>query len=459
MLARSAVRRRLVASGVAGAAALAVGSQLGGVAHAAGGATGTLSPYTSTQVGAVTAPNGDTNPYGIAVVPKTMGTLVAGDVLVADFNHGSTAGAGTTLVQVSPSTGQRTVFATGLPISGPVGLAINPVNDGVWVGDFGATDGSTSNDLLILPTGTVKATYNATTVTAKPGYTGTKPTFNGVWGEGVSAAGGQVSFYYGTTGSGATGTGGGEVWRIDPHPTGTANGQPVNSSYAEVATGLGDNATAKALPVTASNAAGPQGLVYDPANGSLYVANDANNTITVIPGAATATGPVTARTLPVAAGVLNTPENVVVEPGSGDLLVANAGNNTLVALNPVTGAEVGSRLLDTGAPGALFGLAVSTDAAGHPKIYYVDDNSNSLNVLSYAAPAAAASPTATSGTATGTATSGTAAGATSTTAPTAVQAGTGGEAGTGTVPLVLVSLLGAGGAAAVVLGGRRLLRR
>jgi hypothetical protein len=31
--------------------------------------------------------NGDLNPYGVAVVPVTMGALVANSVLVSNFNH------------------------------------------------------------------------------------------------------------------------------------------------------------------------------------------------------------------------------------------------------------------------------------------------------------------------------------------------------------------------------------
>jgi hypothetical protein len=195
-----------------------------------------------------------------------------------------------------------------------------------------------------------------------------------------------VSFYYGTTGSGSTGTGGGQVWRIDPHPMGTANGQPVNSTYVQVAGGLAGNAEAKALPVTAANATGPQGFAYDTTNDVLYVSNSANNTITEIPGAAAATSTVTTHLVPVAAGALNTPENIALDATTGDLLVVNAGNNTLIQLNPKTGKVVGSKVLDTGAAGALFGLAITTDTAGKPIIFYSNDNNNTLNVLRYRAP-------------------------------------------------------------------------
>jgi hypothetical protein len=463
-------------------AGVSAGVLLGGVAQAApptspgSAGTGTLAPFTASGVASV-AVNGETNPYSLAVVPLSAGKLIAGNVLVVDFNHGATPGAGTTILQVNPTTGVSSVFASGVPISGPVGIAINPVNDGVWVGGFGATDGSTSNDLLILPDGTVKANYNAATVNAKPGYTGMKPTFDGVWGEGVSKHAGQVSFYYGTTGSGAAGTGGGQVWRIDPHPTGTANGQPVNSTYAQIATGLGDNATTKALPVTAANAAGPQGFAYNDATGVMYVSNDADNTITVIPDAATATGPTTTTIVPVAAGVLNTPENIALNPVNGDLYVVNAATNTLTEINPATGAVLGSRVLDGGAPGALFGLAVTVDATNSPVIFYGNDNDNTLNKLAIAPAVVTTTPTPVPTTATPvpttatpvpTTATGVAVAPTGTTAPRVsgivtpiggVATGAGGTASSrDTTPLLIdggVALAAAGAAAAAVARRRR----
>ena len=323
------------------------------------------------------------NPYGIATVPFSSGKLVSGDVLVAEFNAaGGPAGSGTSILQVDPSTGATTVFAEGLPISGPVGLALNPVNDLVWVGDFGATNGSTANVAVLLPDGAVKAQYPAQT---SPVTSGQQPSFAGVWGQGVSQLpSGQVSFYFGTTGSGATGAGGGSVYRIDPHPTGPADGQPLNATYVQLATGLGDNATATALPVTASNAGGPQGFAYDPATGTLYVADDANNTITAIPNAATATGPTATTTVPVAAGVLDLPENIALAP-NGNLVVANAGNNTIAVIDPSTGVTVGVAVVDHHAAGALFGLAVAPNAHGTTTtattVLYVDDNFNTLDQL------------------------------------------------------------------------------
>ena len=56
--------------------------------------------------------NGDVNPYGVAVVPRSIGRLVKGDILVSNFNNkANLQGTGTTIVQLSPS-GARHLFAS-----------------------------------------------------------------------------------------------------------------------------------------------------------------------------------------------------------------------------------------------------------------------------------------------------------------------------------------------------------
>jgi hypothetical protein len=66
---------------------------------------------TLTTVGGTVPANGDLNPYGVAVVPASVGALVRGDVLLSNFNNGANLqGTGTTLVQVAPS-GHLSLFA------------------------------------------------------------------------------------------------------------------------------------------------------------------------------------------------------------------------------------------------------------------------------------------------------------------------------------------------------------
>jgi hypothetical protein len=77
---------------------------------------------------------------------------------------------------------------------------------------------------------------------------------------------------------------------------------------------------------------------------------------------------------------LNGPLGLVIAPG-GNILTVNSGNGNLVETTPF-GAQIAVRRLDSsGSPpgaGALFGLAVKP---GHDAVYYVDDATNTLNLL------------------------------------------------------------------------------
>jgi hypothetical protein len=322
-------------------------------------------------VASLIAPNGDRDPFGIAVVPLTLGTLTAGNVLVAEFSDtNGTVGAGTTILQVNPKTGKTSAFFQGGPVAGPVGIAINPVNDGVWIGDYGsAADGTATNDLLIANTGSLVATFTDTTTSGQA-------SFLGVWGQGASSDSHGISFYYGNAGNATTGTGGGDVWRLTPHPTGPPNGQPVNSTYAQITTGQGETPAGG----SAATAAGPQGLAYDAANGTMYETNDADNTLYAIKHAATATKPHKAKIV-FRGNPLQSPENVVIDPLNGNLLVASANNNRLVEITP-RGKVVASVNLARNQPaGALFGLAIGRNSWGRLVLYYGNSNTNTLHAL------------------------------------------------------------------------------
>jgi len=76
----------------------------------------------------------------------------------------------------------------------------------------------------------------------------------------------------------------------------------------------------------------------------------------------------------------------------GDLVIANADiglstpsatTNLLVEVSPlVPGGFVGQPLqVDTGTPGALFGLAATADAQGNQVIYFNDDNAAAVMQL------------------------------------------------------------------------------
>src|SRR2546423_1549071 len=72
--------------------------------HASGGSPFINGFNTITTLSSTVPKNGDVNPYGTFVVPRSSGKLVKGNVLVSNFNNkANLQGTGTTIVQISPS--------------------------------------------------------------------------------------------------------------------------------------------------------------------------------------------------------------------------------------------------------------------------------------------------------------------------------------------------------------------
>ncbi len=68
---------------------------------------------------------------------------------------------------------------------------------------------------------------------------------------------------------------------------------------------------------------------------------------------------------------------------NGDLILGNTGDNNMVEISPSTGAVVGTpSSVDTGAAGAIFGIATSGTSLATQKIYFNDDNNATVYVLS-----------------------------------------------------------------------------
>jgi hypothetical protein len=140
-----------------------------------------------------------------------------------------------------------------------------------------------------------------------------------------------------------------------------------------IGSGFGETLNSAALVI------GPTGAGLG-RNGVLYVADTLANRIAAIPnalfrGSSAGTGFTVTR-----GRALNGPLGLVVAPG-GDILTVNSGDGNLVETAPF-GAQIAVRQLDnSGSPpgaGALFGLAVKP---GHDAVYYVDDATNTLNLL------------------------------------------------------------------------------
>src|SRR5713101_9239958 len=253
--------------------------------------------HVSTVASAVPA-NGDVNPYGVAVVPVTMGALVANRVLISNFNDSANLqGTGTTIVQISPS-GSLTVFAQisgSLPgaCPGGVGLttALVALNSGfVIVGSLPTTDGTSATAqagcLIILDSsGVPVATISGNGI-------------NGPWDmtaldRGTTAVLFVANVLNGTVAANGAVVSQGSVLRITLSiPMG---GMPAPVSFATIASSFEERTDPAALVI------GPTGLGLG-ADGTLFVADTLQNRIAAIPGAVSRTSDAGAGTTVIAGG-------------------------------------------------------------------------------------------------------------------------------------------------------------
>ena len=317
--------------------------------------------------------NGDVNPYGIVVVPSSIGKLEAGDFLVSNFNDkANDQGTGTTIVQLAAG-GQPTLFARisskGLPgqCPGGVGLttALSVLPGGyVVVGSLPTTNGKSAT-----------AHYGCLVVLDPRGHpvsTIAGPQIQGPWEMTAVTRGADTTLFVSMALNGGAAEG---KHTID---NSTVVRITLTSGPGRAPKVLGEQVIANAIPWRDDPDAlviGPTGVALAP-NGTLYVADTLDNRIAAIPNAATRTDPARDAGNTVSTGRhLKQPLGLILAP-NGDILTTNAGDGNIVETTPA-GKQVMTRTLDTktGA-GSLFGLVLGAD-----KIYYVDDGDNTLKVL------------------------------------------------------------------------------
>ncbi len=346
---------------------------------------------TVSKVASTVSANGDINPYGIATVPTSIGKLVAGQVLISNFNAKEGAkesgqGTGTTVVQVSPS-GKLSPFATVEannlpgPCPGGVGLttALNVLPGGyVVVGSLPTTNGKTATaryGCLIVLDSDGKAVE---TIAGK--------NIQGPWDSTARSEGAKTSLFVSNALNGGATKGrhtvrNSTVLRID-----------LESGQGEIPKVLGETVIANGIPWVDSPEAlvlGPTGLALA-SNGTLYVASTEDSKILAISEAATRSSAAAKGGTVLTEGEhLKEPLGMVLAP-TGNILVSNGGDGNMVEITPA-GEQVAVQSADskTGA-GSLFGLVLAPEGKG---IYFVDDGENTLNLLSetQAAPAATTS--------------------------------------------------------------------
>jgi hypothetical protein len=328
-------------------------------------------------LGSTVPANGDINPYGMAVVQRSTGRLIAGDVLVSNFNAKSNLqGTGTTIVEMSPR-GRQTTFAKLSAMSLP----------GACPGGVGLTTA-----LGVLRSGWVIVgslpTSNGMGATAKAGclivlnrWGMPVETFwgggiNGPWDMATIDQGSKATLFVANVLNGTVAANGGTVHRgtvLRIRLAVAGQPMPMMTSSQVVARGYGQHTDPAALVV------GPTGLGLG-RGGTLYVADTASNRITAIPNAMTRVTPVTTGHVVTRGGALNSPLGLAIAPND-DILTVNGGDGRLVETTP-SGRQVAVRFLDrSGSPpgaGALFGLVVTPNMRA---VYYVDDATNTFNLL------------------------------------------------------------------------------
>ena len=331
---------------------------------------------TVTPISTTMPANNDVNPYGIVVVPESKGKLVEGQILISNFNNSDNhQGTGTTIVEIAPN-GTLSLFAQIDPATvscpGGIGLttALVALRSGfVIVGSLPTTDGTSATAkagcLIVLDSnGNVVETFSGHNI-------------NGPW-DMTALDGGPLAVLFVTNVLNGTVEADGKVVK-----EGTVvrlllgiNGdkKPELLESMVIATSFPERTDPGALVI------GPTGVVFDEGTGTLYVADSLDNRIAAISDALFRQRPSHAGETVSQGKALNDPLGLAATPG-GHLLAANGNDGNIVEINPANGQQVAVKLVDnTGGPppgaGALFGLVAISDG-----VYFVDDNSNMLELL------------------------------------------------------------------------------
>jgi hypothetical protein len=340
------------------------------LATSANASTTFIGSLQHTKVIASTIPaNGDVNPYGVAVVPRSTGDLYRGDVLVSNFNDkANVQGTGTTIVQVSPG-GKASLFAqvTDKACPGGVGLttALVALRSGwVIVGSLPTKNGVISGPgcLIVLDQwGHVRETIAGHGI-------------DGPWDMTALDQGNITELFVTNVLGGILGhpnANGGTVQRL------VITSAPFRTPRVLASTKIGSGFPART---------DPDALVLGPTgdglgrNGTLYVADTLNNRIAAIPNAVFRHSDDGPGFTVSKGGALNSELGLAIAP-NGDILTVNGADGNMVETTP-RGAQVAVVTVDknSGGAGDLFGLAVKP---GADAVYFVDDfgMDNNLQLL------------------------------------------------------------------------------
>ena len=362
-----------------------------------------ISNFSTVTQGSPSAPTtgpeaGDLNPYGVWIIPQTVGDLTKGNILVSNFNAASNLqGTGSSIVQYAPDVQTQTTFAeidaTTVPGGCPGGVGLTTAlvvlrTGWVIVGSLPTTDGMIdtvgAGCLIVLDAkGTPVETFSGGDI-------------NGPWDMTASEDGGKAQLFFTNVLNGGVATkvadmpvNAGTVVRmtISNPPQGSkmpsvlettiiGSGFPEENDPAALIigpTGLG--LAGGHGPGPGPHGRGPHG--GDEGGGdTLYVADSVSSRIARIDGASHRNSSAGIGVTVSTGGSLNTPLGLTIAPNN-DILTVNGGDGNIVETTP-QGNQTATALIAPAGGGALFGLAVVPNGSG---IYFVDDSENQLNLF------------------------------------------------------------------------------
>jgi hypothetical protein len=316
-------------------------------------------------VGSVMDPaTGDVNPYGLDVAKVSSGKISAGDLVVCDFNDSANVqGTGDAIVALHPQIGStpRSIAHAG-SLLGCNALAMAP-NGTIWLAAFGANDNP-----IFSSSGTLFSTLS-----------------NGPWhhpfGQAFVPPVNSISvpaFYVSNAGDGS-------IVRVYVYPG-------PSFRFSVIATGFPVN---HGVP---GSILSPSGLNYDNTSGKdrLYIVDGTNNTLYAIDrvsgftaNSLTVNGLTFGGKYAFDAHViyhgapLNGPISSAILPG-GNIVLGNTldpnGKNLMVEISPA-GKLLDVKNVDTGAAGAIFGMVATGTTLSNTRLYFNDDNDNTVKVL------------------------------------------------------------------------------
>jgi len=364
----------------------AVVVMLGAAACSAAGASGHAAgrPYllrfhVVSQIAATVPPNGDVNPYGVAVVRQTAGRLTRGDILVSNFNSkANVQGRGTTIVEISPDGGMRLFARLGAlpsPEACPGGVGLTTGLD-VLPGGWVVVGSLPANERGALPAVNPTGCLIVLDSRGTPVETWASRDINGPWDMTMRAQSGHAALFVSNVLARPASA------RLAPPQTGLCTVVRLDITLAAGARPrmTSETVVAGGLPWQQNKAAlvqGPTGLALG-RDGTLYIASTTQNGISAIPDAMTRKSSLRPGSgMLTSGGSLSGPLGLTVAPG-GDLIAVNGNNGKAVEITPA-GRQVAAVTLVPHGAGDLFGVTTTADGQG---LLFVNDGTNALDLFS-----------------------------------------------------------------------------